>query len=111
MCLYSTHPYTVVLRIRETFEEVTMGDLHVFKRDLAEKYAKNGSCKAKNLVSQIKEMWSSSLPAIHCTVDLILEEDGGGDLWRTTDKVAQDYRISVFFLEEIERRISQSLAS
>jgi len=88
-----------------------MGDLHAFKHELAEKCAENGSCDAANLVSQIRETWSNSLPAIHCAVDIILEEDGGGDLWRTADKVARDYRISVFFLEEIERRISHSLVA
>lgn len=88
-----------------------MGDLHAFKRDLAEKCAENGSCDAANLVSQIKETWSNCLPAIHCAVDIILEEDGGGDLWRAADKVARDYRIGVFFLEEIEHRISHSLVA
>lgn len=88
-----------------------MGDLHTFKRELAEKCVENENCDAATLVSQIKERWSSSLPAIHCAVDIILEEDGGGDLWRAADKVARDYRIGVFFLEEIERRISQSLVA
>lgn len=111
MCLYSTHPYAVVLRAREAFEEVTQGDLHEFKHALATKCAENPNCDAANLVSQVKETWIKSLPAIHCALDIILEEDGGGDLWRAADKVARDYRIGVYFLEEIERRNSQSLVA
>jgi len=111
MHLYSMHPYAVIHCTREAFEEVTTGDLHAFKRELAEKCAENGNCNMVNLVSQIKKRWISSLPAIHCAVDIILEEDGGGDLWRTSDKVAWDYRIGVSFLEEIECRISQSLVA
>ena len=65
-----------------------MGDLHALKRELAKKCVENGNCNAATLVLQIKESWSSSLPAIHCAVDIILEEDGGGDLWHTADKVA-----------------------
>ena len=103
------HPYAVVRRARDAFEEDTMGDLHALKQDLAEKCAKDRNCDAVNLVSQFKERWMSCLPAIHCAVDIILEEDGGGDLWRAADKVARDYRIGVYFLEEIECRISQSL--
>ena len=111
MCLYSTHPYAVVLRAREAFEEDTKGDLHAFKHELAEKCADNESCNVLNLVSQVKERWISSLPAIRCAVDIILEEDGGGDLWRAAEKVARDYRIGIYFLKEIERRNLQSLVA
>ena len=109
--LYSTHPYAVIIRAREAFEEITAGDLHAFKNELAEKCAANKDCDATNLVSQVKEKWISCLPAIHCAVEIILEEDGGGDLWRAAEKVARDYRIGVYFLEEIERRISQSFVA
>jgi hypothetical protein len=111
MCLYSTHPYAVVLRAREAFEEDTQGDLHAFKHELTKKCAENEGGDVLNVVSQVKERWISSLPAIQCAVDIILEEDWGGDLWRAAEKVARDYRIGVYFLEEIERHNLQSLVA
>ena len=59
-CIYSTHPYAVVLYAREAFEEVMQGDLHVFKHKLAKKCAKNESCDVVNLVSQVKDTWIST---------------------------------------------------
>ena len=98
MRLHSMHPYAVVCHARDPFEEDTMGDLHTLKQDLVKKCTKDGNCNVVNL-----------LPTIHCAVDISLKEDGGGGLWQSANKVAHNYRISVYFLEEIKHCMSQSL--